>query len=373
MIIEGIKIVDPFFTVENGWIQCSDKILSVGEFKGNAGSSPGEILMPGFVDTHVHGGTGQDFMDQKLDFEKLENHFFSMGVTSLLATTLTAPIDEIKNVVDSIRKRMTENPYTPFIGVHLEGPFVSLKHVGAQNGSYIAKGTMDNVKKLLIGDEDIVKIITMAIEECDENAIEYIISKGIVVSAGHSDASFEEFTTAHDMGVDHITHFCNAMTPLHHRHIGLIGAGLTFDDVYLEIIPDGIHLEDHMLSLILKFHPHERIIAITDAMRATGLSDGIYDLGGLTVKVENNSARLTDGTLAGSILEYNYGLKRLHDLGLTLNQISMVSSFNPLNVAKSSTPKGRILPGYDADFVLMNDDFSIRKVIKKGKIVYNID
>jgi N-acetylglucosamine-6-phosphate deacetylase len=371
LIVNGVRIVDPFFTIKSGWMDFSDKILSVGTFDGNTVPSD-LILMPGFVDTHVHGGAGYDFMDEDIDFDKIEAHFFSMGVTSVLATTLTAPIDKIKRVTKKIKQRIEENEYTPFVGVHLEGPIISPKYLGAQNPKYVVIGAKENVQRLIDGYEDTIKVMTVAIEQCEDSAIRYIMSRGIRVSVGHSDASFEDFKEVHEFGVNHLTHFCNAMAPLHHRHIGLVGAGLFFDDVDLEIIPDGIHLDKDMLSLILKAHPIEHIIAITDGMRATGLDDGIYDLGGLKVRVENDSARLSDGTLAGSILEYNEGLKRLHNLGLSLNEIAMVSSFNPSNVAKPSTPKGRILPGYDADFVLMDENFSIRKVIKKGKIVYSI-
>lgn len=366
MRIENVKIVDPFFSIDNGWIEFEDKITAVGIGKSD-GSVGAHILMPGFVDTHVHGGGGYDFMDDNIDFDKLENHFFSTGVTSVLATTLTAPVEKIKNAVEHVRERMKVNPLTPIVGVHLEGPIISRKHVGAQNPDYIIKGTIDNLKKII--DEGIVKIITVAIEECDMEAIDYLQSRGITVSVGHSNASFDDFKKYYEHGVKHMTHFCNAMTPLHHREIGLVGAGLKFDDVDLELISDGIHLDKEMLSLILKFHSHDHIIAITDAMRAAGLKDGNYDLGGLNIKVQHNSARLKDGTLAGSVLRYNEGLKRLYDLGMNLNDISRISSFTPLKIVGSSEPAGRVMTGYNADLVIMKEDFSVLKVFKKGKMI----
>ncbi len=369
MRIDDVKIVDPFFSIENGWIEFGESITSYG--KSTKASNSSFILMPGFVDTHVHGGAGYDFMDEKIDFRELEKHFFSTGVTSVLATTLTAPVERINNAIDNVRKRMKENPLTPLKGVHLEGPFISKKHVGAQNPDFILKGNILNLKKIVDGNEDIVKIITIALEESDDEVIDYIQSKGMTISIGHSDATFEQFIRFYKAGVKHMTHFCNAMTPLHHREIGLVGAGLKFDDVDLELISDGIHLDEEMISLILKFHPHDRIIAITDAMRAAGLKDGEYDLGGLKVKVKDNSARLKDGSLAGSVLKYNEGLRRLHDLGLNLNEVATVSSFGPSAILKSESPIGRIMPGYDADFVIMDDNFSVLKVFKKGKIVFS--
>lgn len=364
MRIENVKIVDPFFTIENGWVEFNDKIISYGHMKGK----PKYTLMPGFVDTHVHGGMGYDFVDDKVDFEILERHFFSMGVTSVLATTLTLPIERIRHTIDMIRERMRKYTLTPFQGVHLEGPFISSKHIGAQNPAFILRGTIENVKNLVDDNEDIVKIITIAPEECDENAIDYLQSRGVTVSIGHSNATFAQFTGFYNLGVKHMTHFCNAMTPLHHREIGLVGAGLKMEDVDLEIISDGIHLNVDMLSLILKFHSHDHIIAITDAMRATGLKDGEYDLGGLKVTVSNGSARLENGSLAGSVLKYNDGLKRLKDLGLSMNDISKISAFNASKIVKNG-PIGRIMQGYTADMVLINEDFSISKVFKKGKIV----
>ncbi len=368
MRIDGVKIVDPFFSVENGWIEFEEKIISYGE--SDKRSDPSLILMPGFVDTHVHGGAGYDFMDEEIDFDKLEKHFFSTGVTSVLATTLTAPIEKIHKAIENVRKRIKTNPLTPLKGVHLEGPVISKKHVGAQNPNFILKGEISNLKKIIDGNEDIVKIMTIALEESDDEAIKYLQSKGVTVSVGHSNATFKQFMHFYKGGVKHMTHFCNAMTPLHHREIGLVGAGLKLDDVDLEVICDGIHLDEEMLSLILKFHPHDRIIAITDAMRAAGLMDGEYDLGGLKVEVKEKSARLSDGSLAGSVLKYNEGLKRFHDLGLNLNEISIISSFEPANFVKSETPIGRIMPGYDADFVILDDNFSVLKVFKKGKIVF---
>lgn len=369
MRIDGVKIVDPFFSMENGWIEFDEKITAYG--KSDKKSKSSFMLMPGFVDTHVHGGAGYDFMDEKIDFEKLEKHFFSTGVTSVLATTLTAPVEKINNAVDAVRKRMKENPMTPLKGVHLEGPIISKKHVGAQNPDFILKGNISNVKKIIDGNEDIVKVITIAVEESDDEVIDYLQSKGITISVGHSDATFEQFHHFYKMGVRHMTHFCNAMTPLHHREIGLVGGGLKLSDVDLELISDGIHVDEEMISLILKFHPHDCIIAITDAMRAAGLGDGEYELGGLKVKVKDNSARLENGSLAGSVLKYNEGLKKLHDLGLSLNEIAIVSSFKPSSIVKSKDPIGRMMPGYGADFVMMNDNFSILKVFKKGKIVFS--
>jgi len=362
--IENVKIVDPFFTVENGWIEFDDKINSFGSMSGKAKS----ILMPGFIDTHVHGGSGYDFMDDSIDFENLERHFFSMGVTSVLATTLTAPLDKINRAIDMIRKRRSSNPFTPFEGIHLEGPFISPKHIGAQNPDFILKGNVDNLKKIIDGNEDIVKIMTMAPEECDEDSILYLQSKSITVSVGHSDSTYEQFQKFYRLGVKHMTHFCNAMTPLHHREIGLVGAGLLNEDIDLEIIPDEIHLNKDMLSFILKFHPHDRIIAITDAMRATGLKDGQYDLGGLKVTVSGKAARLSNGSLAGSVLKYNEGLKNLEGLGLSLNELSMISSFNPSKIVKGG-PSGRILPGYAADVVLIDGNFNVLTVFKKGRKV----
>ncbi len=371
MVLEDVKIVDPSFTVERGWIEFSDRIVSLGEGKKDGGESgEGLILMPGFVDTHVHGGVGQDFMDASPDFDKLERYFFSNGVTTVLATTLTASLNDTRRAVRRIAERMKENPLTPICGVHLEGPVISPKHIGAQNPEYAIKGTLENVRAFLDGFEDVVRVITVAIEECDDEAMEYMVSKGITVSAGHTDATFEKLKKAKKLGIGHLTHFCNAMTGLHHRHIGLVGAGLTFEDLLLELICDGIHLDEAMLSLILKLHPHDRLIAITDSMRAAGLADGKYDLGGLEVTVEKGAARLKNGSLAGSTLKYNEGLKRLKNLGLNLNEIAGVSSLTPLDVAKPRTPKGRILPGYDADLVLVDDDFKIRKTFKRGVEVH---
>ncbi|MCL4407697.1 MAG: amidohydrolase family protein, partial [Thermotogae bacterium] len=154
MRVDNVKIVDPFFSIENGWIEFEESITGYGYSEK---SNSAFILMPGFVDTHVHGGAGYDFMDEKIDFNKLEKHFFSTGVTSVLATTLTVPVGSIRNAIDAVRKRMKENPITPLKGIHLEGPVISKKHVGAQNPDFILKGNISNLKKIVDGNEDLVK------------------------------------------------------------------------------------------------------------------------------------------------------------------------------------------------------------------------
>ena len=254
------------------------------------------------------------------------------------------------------------------IGAHLEGPFISEKYRGAQKSDYIIKPSYDFIERY----KDIIKIITMAPEEDDEfNFIKKVKeSTDIVLSIGHSDATYEEAIEAIRCGVNHITHLFSAMSPLNHRKPRVVGAAFN-SDAACQVIADKIHIHPQIFSMLLKIKGKEKVILITDCMRAGGLEDGVSELGGQMVFVKDNSARLRDGTLAGSILTLNKAIKNIYEnTNLALNEAVNLATINPARSIRIDDRKGSLENGKDADITIFNDELEVVETIVGGRIVY---
>src|SRR5690606_36637473 len=212
-----------------------------------------------------------------------------------------------------------------------------------------------------------VKIVSYSIEL--PGALEFtqlLSAMGISPSCAHSAADYSDFIKARVLGLNHMTHFCNVMTPLHHLKFGLVGGGLLHDDIYVEIICDKVHLSAEMIELIFKVKGSERIFLINDAMRAAGMPDGVYDLGGLRATVKNGCTKLDSGAVAGSTLRYNQGLRNTYEItGLPLKELIKTTYWNQAR-SLGLNNLGKIATGYFADVVLLNDDFSIFKILVDG-------
>jgi len=354
-----------------------------GEFTGSLEIEDGKIskisrkertwflmVMPGFFDSHVHGSFGADTMDlSKKSLEKMEEFFYAQGVTSFLPTTVSCPLKDMLKALDTVEEYMSERNVTSVLGVHLEGPYISPEKAGAQNPEYIREPNEEEVK--IISKKGRLKLITMApeIEGFSECAKE-LMNRGVVISMGHSNAKFEDVKKAYDIGIKRITHFPNALRPLHHREIGITGAGLYFDDITLELICDGVHLSPQMVELVYKTKGANRIILITDAISAAGLKDGVYELGGLKVFVENGIARLSNGSLAGSTLTFINAVKNFRKFTkASLKELACVSSYNTISNL-SIENLGRIKEGYIADLVVLDKDLNLIATVKRGEVVY---
>lgn len=328
----------------------------------------GKMAVPGFVDMHFHGNRGFDITDGTLEALKSIAEFkLYEGVTTIIPTTLTVSKDCLVKVMNAVAAYQQETPYAKIAGIHLEGPFINPNCLGAQNPDFVRSPDIKEVAKL----NNIAKIslVSFAIEA--EGGIKFIkdlIDLGIVPSCGHSAATYEEYKKAKKTGLKHLTHFCNQMTKLHHREIGLVGAGLLDDDILLEIICDKIHLCPEMIKLIFKVKNIENIALITDAIAASWLDDGCFNLGGLEVEVKNGEARLSSsGALAGSTLRFYDALKNVYEItGLPLKQLIKTTAFNQ---AKSLGLEmiGKIEPGYFADIVILDNKFRPATVFVNGK------
>ena len=328
----------------------------------------GRMALPGFIDMHIHGAMGFDVTDGIVEaVEAIAESKLKEGVTSFCPTTLTLPEEDLIRTMHAVAGYRVKEPFSRCIGVHLEGPYINPDCPGAQNRSYVRKPDIEELKRLHAITR--IAIVTFAVEaEGGLDFIRALTELGIVPSLGHTAATYAQFLRAKEAGLKHLTHFCNQMSRLHHREIGLVGAGFMDDEVLTEMICDRIHLAPDMIALVFKIRPIDRIALVTDAMCAAGLQEGEYALGGLKVRVANGAARLiSNNALAGSILHYNTALRNVHEItGLPLSDLVKNTSWNQarsLGLEKT----GKIERGFRADLVILDDDFEVHAVFVNGE------
>lgn len=327
---------------------------------------------PGFIDIHIHGAAGHDAMDATPEALKgLAGVLPKEGTTSFLATTMTQSDEAISAALKNIRDFRIEDGQAEMLGVHLEGPFISDKRAGAQPIEHIAEPSYPLFQKWQKLSGNQIRLVTLAPETTNGLAfIKSLAEDGVIASIGHSDGTLEEVQAAVRAGASHVTHLYNQMSPFHHRNPGVVGAALTEKDLTVEVIADFIHSHPTSVELAFRQKGAERLILITDAMRAKGLAPGVYDLGGQDVQVTRKDARLADGTLAGSILTMDAAIQNVQSItGCSLNElVSMTSA----NAAKELglTNKGSLQEGSDADVAILDDSFAVQLTICRGTIAY---
>lgn len=327
----------------------------------------GAFVSAGFIDLHIHGTNGSDVMDCSLEaLDNISSSILKNGTTSFLATTMTSSKYKITKALENIRKYSKYVTGASVIGVHLEGPFINPTRKGAQNAEHIQKVDID----LIDNYSDIIKMITLAPEiEGGEGFIKGIkqFYPDMVLSIGHSDATYEQSRTYFGWGISHATHLFNAMPPLHHRDPGIVGA--VFDtDVTCDIIPDLVHTHPYTLKLTYQMK-RDKLIIITDSMRAGCMKSGSYDLGDQEVIVSQNRATLKDGTIAGSIIGMNDAIRNML-IHTAMSPIEAINAVTKLPAQKLGLNKGELKVGYDADIVVFNDSFDILMSIVAGEVSY---
>lgn len=330
-------------------------------------------LIPGFIDTHIHGAYGADTMDATDEaIQTMANYLVSEGTTSFLATTMTQSTENIERALANLAQYENVDTGAEMIGIHLEGPFVEKSKAGAQPLQYIIKPDLELFNKWQEISGDKIKTVTIAPEhDQDWRLTSALREASINVSAGHTDVNFSEMKEAVKHGVNQVTHLCNAMNGIHHRDIGVVGAAFILKELKAEIIADGIHVDPAMLQLIHQNIGPERLILITDAMRAKGLEPGDYELGGQPVRVTEDRAVLDNGSLAGSILNLIDGAKQFFAIpDVSIENIIQMASVNPAKQVGVFEAKGSIAAGKDADLLLVDDQLDLKITLKKGKIVY---
>ena len=332
----------------------------------------GLYLSPGFIDVHIHGAGGYDTMDGTFDaINEISKTIVKHGTTSFTPTTMTVSIEDINKSMLSIKKAKDNGTDGAIVlGAHLEGPFISPKAIGAQNPNYLVEPTIENFNAMVKNAEDAVVSITIAPEIPGAKELIKILSeKGIVCSIGHTKATYEEAIDGIKCGCSHSTHLFNAMTGFTHREPGVVGA--IFDtDITTETISDGIHISYPSLRIAYKQKTSDKVLLVTDAMRACCMPDGMYDLGGQDVVVKDSAARLLSGNLAGSILTLDKAVKNVYEnTNMPLYEVVKMATLNPAKHCKVSHKKGLIKEGYDADLVLFDENINIKKVIVSGKAI----
>ncbi len=330
-------------------------------------------IAPGFIDLHVHGGGGADFMDGDPEaVATITETHARFGTTGLLATTLTAPEEEIRRAIRAVKAAPRRG--ARILGCHIEGPYVHPQFKGAQNPCYIRTPSVAEVDRWLAeGAPDFRWQVTLAPElEGALYVICHLAQRGVVVSAGHSRCTYAELKAAVGAGVVHVTHLYNAMRGFHHREPGAVGGALLLPGLTVELIADGIHAHPAALALAVKVRGAEEVLLVTDAIRAAGLSDGVYSLGGLSVTVRDGAARLADGTLAGSVLTMDRAVRTMvHEVGVPLHTAVAMASLHPARRQGLHQRKGSLGPGKDADLVLLDEDLHVRMTVVEGEVVYD--
>lgn len=357
--------------------------LRFGEKTVGAGSEAGDeivalpgdaVVLPGFLDEHVHGAGGADAMDATRDaLCTISATLAKEGVTGFLATTMTQTPEKIKSALAAVKAAAQEGTDgARILGVHLEGPFLSYRYRGAQCGEYLAKPSAELFDEFYRASGGLIKIVTLAPEEEGaDGLIARIRARKVIASIGHTAATYADVVRAAESGATQFTHTFNAQSSFHHREIGAAGCALLFDDLACELIADGVHVSVPAMKLLFKCKPKGKVLLVTDALRAKGLKEGESELGGQSVFVKDGEARLTDGTLAGSVLTMNRAVRNaVEKVGLSLEEAADCASRYPAENLGLYGETGGIAPGKRADYAVLDSKFDVVMTVCGGRIVY---
>lgn len=364
-------ISDGYLIVEDGKI----KAVETGAYTGDLEvvDAKGRHILPGFIDVHIHGGYGEDAMDGSYDGLKyLAEHLLTEGTTTFLATTMTQSQEAIEKALRNISVYHQQQDVTNAAevgGVHLEGPFISEHKIGAQNPAFIQRPTVALLRHFQEVATGLIKIVTIAPEVEGASEVIQTLKDEFIFSMGHTEVDFDQANTAAAEGVKHVTHLYNAGVGFHHRNPGMFGAAWTNEQLSTEVIVDGVHSHPQAVAIAYQHKGPEKMYLITDAMRAKGMPEGDYELGGQKVIVKDHEAHLETGSLAGSILKMNDGLRNLIQFtGERLETLWPITSLNQAKALKIDDRKGSIAVGKDADLVIVDDDIQVYQTIKMGRV-----
>ncbi len=385
LTIVNAWLFTPCEEIRDGYIVVKDGVIrkiGVGEPRRVVGEkidAGGDIVAPGFVDTHTHGYMGVDASysspEELLKWSRL---IIRHGVTSFVPSTVSLPHEAIvsacKNVVEAMNKWRPENG-ARILGIHLEGPYISKEKKGAQNPEYIRPASIDELREYIRVSNKTIRQITVAPEAPNVlDAIPFLVENNIVVSLGHSVSDYETARKAILLGASKATHLYNAMPPIHHRKPGLIIALLRHRSVYLELITDYIHVSPEMVLFTIEYAGPDRVALITDSISATMLPDGRYKLGGLDVEVKDGIPRIAGtNTLAGSTLTMDKAVKNLVEKGVPLKDALTMATLTPAKSIGAHTREkiGELKPGYKADIIILDKNtLNVKYTIIEGNIVY---
>jgi N-acetylglucosamine-6-phosphate deacetylase len=370
-ILTPLTCIEPgILLVENGVIQ--DIIVDKGQelLDMEVMDAKGSILAPGLIDLHTHGIGGMQVIDGKgEDLAMMSEHYARHGVTGFLATIGgTKPCIEagIRAVLES------HSQGAEILGIHLEGPFINPARKGAFSLETIVPPDLALFQEYVQKAQGAIRMVTLAPEmDGALELVKYARTAGIVCSAGHSQATWEQMMSAADAGISHVTHTYNGMAPFNHRQPGILGAALTDDRLTVEIIADGIHVHPAAVKLLLRCKPANRVVVVSDSIGATSLPDGVYRFEELDISIANHSARIKDGTLAGSMITMEKELVNLIHFGeLALKDALWAVSLNQAAELGLEQRKGVLAAGKDADVVCLDrQDYSLQWTMVKGRLI----
>lgn len=386
LIITNGTIISDELIEQGTVVLIGDRIMYVGtEQEGNkikkvadpsvfeVIDAQGGLIAPGFIDIHIHGSAGAELMDKTPDaISTMARYLVKHGTVGFLPSTVTASPENTRFVSELIADYVGGDDEAQVLGIHLEGPYINEKYKGAQYGPAIRPADIGELEELytILGDK--LRLITLAPEiPGSAEAISWLRERGITVSIGHTDATYEQAVKAFETGINHATHTFNGMRGLHHREPGTLGAILATPQIYAELICDLIHVHPGAIRLMLRSVGVEHLVLITDAVQATGLPDGEYVLGDQQIFVKEGAARLADGTLAGSTLTLLRAVQNMiQELGVSLVDAFRMASLNP---AKSIglIDRGWIREGNQGDFVILSPEFEVQKTIIAGRVAYD--
>ncbi|MEO8611175.1 MAG: N-acetylglucosamine-6-phosphate deacetylase [Chloroflexota bacterium] len=379
ILITNAKVITPTAVHERGWLFAEGKqIHLIGS--GNAPDisaqttidARGLNLIPGFIDVHVHGAVGEETMDSKPDGLRAMAQFYAQhGVTGFFPTTWTDTNERILASLEMVAEMMGQQPNgATILGVHLEGPYISVEKRGAQREQDVRRAGRTEALSYL--DVNVIRLLALAPEYKENHwLISECVRRGITVSVAHTTANYEQIVEAVGLGLSHSTHTYNAMTGLSHREPGTLGAVMTLHDVYCELIADNIHVHPAAMQILFAAKGADRVVLITDAVRGAGLPEGEMKIDDRTVIIKDGAVRLLDGTLAGSTLTMDVGLRNfMAATGQPLEKIWQTSSLNAARSLQMSDHKGSLEVGKDADLVLVDDHINVHLTVAEGQVVY---
>lgn len=375
MIIKGGKVLDNTFNfTDTDVVIDGEKIKALDNAEGDFLDAADCYVLPGFIDSHMHGAMGSNFIDFTDDsYRKVCEFEAKNGTTGLVPALSAAPEKKMMAAVKYLKK-CAENPEddcTKIYGIHLEGPFFAEAYKGAHLPENIRNPKADELQRYVEAADGLIKIITMAPElPGAEETIKYAVSHSVAVSAGHTNATYEEIERSIPWGVTRGTHTFNAMSPLKHRAAGTVGALLNHSELNCELICDFFHVNPEVLELTYKIKGSDNMTMITDSEIGTGLGDGVYDVNGRKITVADGKTYTEDGTIAGGTSCLIDGVRNLVSIGIPLEAVCKMATKNPALAAGIYDTVGSITPGKNADIVIIDKDLNLKHVILRGKLLY---
>ena len=374
MILKNALVMDENFCLKKLDIRIeNEKIIEIGtDLSGDEILDfSDKYILPGFIDTHIHGAYGIRFDYQPDGFDKMTKFEATQGVTAVAASTSTAEFEKIIKQISYIAEISKKCAGTKIVAIHAEGPFLSVSKKGAMKPECILAPDNDKLDKMIEAGKGMLKLITIAPD--NDGSIEFIRyakSKGLVVSMGHTNADFETTQKAIDAGASQLTHTFNAMRPINHREPGILGAVFINPDVKCEVICDYIHLHPAIIKMIYKIKGADKINMISDSGTAAGLNISEFEVNGVKRYIKDGVVRLADGTIAGSARTLLDGVKNLVLSGIPIEDVSKMASLNPAKSLGLDAEIGSIEVGKYADLVVLDKDLNVCATFINGKCEY---